>query len=94
MGLFSCQFDQEESPLSFTKFGKTKKIPRSKDVELHVRQVTLLPDSDDSRPYIEIREYIKTTGIYGHGIVIPLGLVDQVVAAVESLASVKAEVVR
>lgn len=59
--------------MSFHRYGETIKIPRSDHVEIHVRKVVLNPDLPEERQVkmVEIREYIVSGGIYGHGVIIP-----------------------
>lgn len=57
--------------MAFHRYGETEKFPRSEDVDIHVREVTLNPDSKKSADCVEIREYLKEGEVYGHGLVIP-----------------------
>lgn len=59
--------------MAFHRYGKIVKFPRNDDVDIHVRVVTLNADdqSDKQVEVVEIREFIKTGEVYGHGIVIP-----------------------
>lgn len=59
--------------MSFVKVLSEEKFPRSEDVDIHVRRVLLNADGVESRQAdcIEIREWIKSGEVYGHGIVIP-----------------------
>lgn len=56
------------------KYGRSQIFPRSETVDIHVRELTLTGVAGDKvteREYIEVREYIKPSEVYGHGIVIP-----------------------
>lgn len=59
--------------MAFHKYGKTVSFPRDEDVDIHVRQVTLNADDIEERQehVLEIREWIKSGEVYGHGIVLP-----------------------
>lgn len=54
------------------KYGKTVKFPRNEHVDIHVREVFLNPDAPEAKQVqaIEIREWIKSGELYGHGLVI------------------------
>jgi hypothetical protein len=55
------------------KIGRTTKFPRDEHVDIVVREVLLNADAPESArvPTIEIREYIKSSEMFGHGLVIP-----------------------
>lgn len=60
----------------FVAEGNKATFPRNEHVDIHVRTVTLAVGNDAPDPakgkYLEIREFIKASGLYGQGIVIPL----------------------
>lgn len=53
--------------MSFSVVGETATFPRDEHVDIRVREITL----DDSVQCVEIREWIKSGEVYGHGIVLP-----------------------
>lgn len=73
--------------MAYSKYGKTRRFQRNESVEIHVREVTLLPNTDDERSYIEIREYIASSELYGHGVVLPLTLAGAVAGAIDGIVS-------
>jgi hypothetical protein len=73
--------------VSFQQVHRIEKFPRDEHVEIHVRTVTLNADAPPSAhvPVIEIREYLKEPELYGHGIVIPLTAVKDLLVAIKRL---------
>lgn len=71
--------------MAFIEHGKTIKFDRSKNVEIHVRETTLLPGTDDAKQYIEIREFLQSSEMYGNGIIIPLELAGEAYLALGDL---------
>jgi hypothetical protein len=71
--------------VSFHKYGKTVKFPRNEAVDIHVREVTLDVESDSPVEAVEIREFIKTGEVYGHGLVIPRDSVKELDVAFRRL---------
>lgn len=69
--------------MTFVTFGQVKKFQRNEHVEIHVRELVLFPDDPDSRPYVEIREYLLNGEVYGNGIVLPVGLLPTLVRTLE-----------
>lgn len=53
------------------RVGRVLKFPRNEHVDILIREIVFAPDTDDEKPYVEIREYLKGPGIYGHGILLP-----------------------
>lgn len=53
---------------------KGQTFRRSDGVLIFVRPVLLGTDETDTQTYVEIREYIEATGLFAHGIVLPLGV--------------------
>lgn len=74
--------------MPFHRYGETVKIPRDENVEIHVRAVTLLADLPEERHVnlVEIREFIKSGEIYGHGIVIPEREIADLKVALDQVA--------
>ena len=69
----------------FIHAGKPEVFPRNEHVDVHVRTVTMAvgenaPDAAKGE-YVEIREFIKSSGLYGHGIVLPALQVKDLVCA-------------
>lgn len=73
--------------MAFSKIGKVEKFDRNESVQIHVRELTLLPDTDDAKHYIEIREFIKTSSLYGHGVVLPKGLAREIATTITGLVA-------
>jgi hypothetical protein len=59
--------------ISFAKTGKPEKFPRDEHVDIVVQPVTLNADAPEGSRVetIEIREFLKEPGVYGHGLVLP-----------------------
>lgn len=57
------------------------KINRRDDVEIHLSVLILFPGEEDERKYIDIRDYNVESEMYGHGIVIPMGLAPDLARA-------------
>lgn len=53
--------------MSFSVVGETVTFPRDEYVDIRVREITL----DDSVQCVDIREWIKSGEVYGHGLVLP-----------------------
>lgn len=56
------------------EFKKPAVFPRNEHVDIHVRRGILNPDAPESErvEVLDIREFIKSGEIYGHGLVLPL----------------------
>lgn len=69
--------------MTFANALRTEKFPRDEHVDIHVRQVALNSSAPPSArlPVVEIREFIKESGVYGHGIILPLNSVSDLVTA-------------
>lgn len=67
--------------MPFHQYGKTTKFPRDEHVDIHVRLVDLDADAEVPFPHVEIREYIRDTEAYGHGLVLPVTAFKDLVAA-------------
>lgn len=61
------------------------KFPVDEHVDIHVSQVVLDEDAETETPVVEIREFLKEPGLYGHGIVIPMKSVRDLRVALERL---------
>lgn len=55
---------------------RIRKFPRNEHVEIHVREVTLLPGTPDEKNYVDVREFILNGSVYGNGILLPVGLIQ------------------
>jgi hypothetical protein len=74
--------------VTFTQYGETVKIPRDEHVDVHVRRVTLNANAPSERQVemVEIREFIKSGEIYGHGVVIPVREIADLKIALDQVA--------
>ena len=76
--------------MAFHQHHEGVQFPRNEHVDIVVRPVTLNADApSDSLEYIEIREYIKASGTWGHGIVVPFGVMPDLKIALERVACTK-----
>jgi hypothetical protein len=70
------------------QYGASKKVPRNEHVDIVVRRVTVNPGIESERQeYVEIREFIKSGEVYGHGILIPLNQIWVAMQAIQDVAS-------
>jgi hypothetical protein len=70
--------------VTFHRYGASAKFPRNEHVEIHVRKVDLNADAPSQAvPCVEIREYIKSGEVYGHGIVLPAALIKDLKIALD-----------
>lgn len=72
-GITTC--DRPEKPTILVD-----RIHRDDDLEIHVREVAC-----EGLRLIDIREYIPSRGVYGHGIMFPKNLTEQVHAGIEQV---------
>lgn len=73
--------------MAFHKFGETVKFPRNEHVDIHVRQVVLNADApvDAQFQAVEIREFLKSGEVYGHGIVLPFTSIKDLKVALDQV---------
>ena len=69
--------------MAFHEYGATLKFPRNEHVDIHVRAVTLEPESENPTECIEIREFLKEGEVYGHGLVLPRTTVKDLCLALQ-----------
>lgn len=75
--------------MAFAMYGKSVSFPRNDHVDIHVRTVTLNADSPSNAvEMIDIREFIKSGEIYGHGLVIPRNEVKDLKVALDRVTAV------
>ena len=74
--------------MAFHRYGKIVKFPRNEDVDIHVREVTLNADGPEEKQVqsVEIREYIKSGEVYGHGLVLPAHCVRDLRVALDRIS--------
>ena len=70
--------------MAFDKVQRTETFPRDEHVDIHVREVTLNADAPSSAQVsvVEIREYLKDGGVFGHGIVLPASTTNDLITAI------------
>lgn len=74
--------------MAFHQYKQTVKFPRNEHVDIHVRTVTLNSDAPSAQvECVEVREFIKEGEVYGHGIVIPLLSVKDLVVALQQVTA-------
>lgn len=71
-------------PVMFRRHN-TVKIDRNPGMEIHVSLMIVFPDDPDERQYLEIREWNTVAELYGHGILLPLGLTPNLQTAVNEV---------
>lgn len=62
-------------------------IPLNEHVDIHVMRLVINPDAGPSKRLdaVEIRQYIKESEVYGHGIVVPAREVKDLVVALNKI---------
>lgn len=72
--------------MAFHQYHEGVQFPRNEHVDIVVRPVTLNADAPaDALEYVEIREFIKASGTWGHGIVVPRNLLPDLKISLERM---------
>ena len=75
--------------MGFVQYGALEKFPRDEHVDIHVREITLGADAPTAQKveFVEIREFIKSGEVYGHGLLIPKRELRDLKVALERLGA-------
>lgn len=64
---------------------RISKIQRKPGLDIYVCRLTLFPGEEDEEHYLEIREYMVEAEMFGHGILLPIRMADDIISGISNV---------